>query len=381
MKVIALAASAATVASLLVISSPVHASTTIGEDCPKVGQVKSGSAAKGRLMCLKVAGIQRWAFVPGATTAQSAQAQIRKWVQEPPIPNEDVIRLHLQHSPAYVQQRLAQAQADRDMAVQQLASAQQQETALTAEQSDLPSRVAQAAQASKDAEAKLAGPKAAYTSAASNLSRLDSELARLETSRAAHLACKILEMFGMGGPCGPSNDSYYFSIKSQHSSATSQANAAWATYSTLYNDYKAKYDAYKALFDRQNAIGADLAALGAQQASFKTAVDQAEGHLQASHEVNSALTDIAALLAQYDSAKAQLTALADKKLPSAWEGQFNQAARLRGVMEAARVQLAERFAEFRMLTPDLPDPLSAPDPVEPTPEPAASGADSSPAAA
>lgn len=356
--------------------SPAQAATKAGDTCKKIGQSKSVKSSKGELVCLKVAGQRTWVFVRSADTKGRAIKSARAWREPAELPNEGVIRHFARNSDAYVSERLAVAQQDRDQLAQQVAALTNQRSALESEISGLPSQVSQAQTVYQQAEAALDEPKRAYQSAASEAAVLDSQYTSAYNNYLAHISCVTLETFGFGGPCGYFDSAGYSSIKFRFEAAQARADSLWAAYSAAYSNYKAKYDEYKRLYDRRADASNELNATNAELASVNGALGAAEAHLASSHDTNGHLQNLRVTLARWDQASTKLQQLASKGLSGKWKSQYERMARLAGISQLHRADVVEAFANFRALTTDLPDPLPTSVPSEET-EPVRSDAPSS----
>jgi hypothetical protein len=324
---------------------------------------------------VSVAGEKLWLYLQTPATKEQANETLKKWSRDLALPNEEIVRLHIASSQAYVQQRLTAAQQQRDTLSAQSTSANDTVSALKNEIGGLPDRVASAKQTTADAEAKLAQPKAAYQSALTQENIAYSEYSYWENASYAHTACIVLEMWGMGGPCGRFNDSAFSSARFRYNSAKAQSDTAKAAYNAVYKDYEAKYNVYKSLFDRQQTVQAELAANDANARTLTTNLQAAEGHLTASHDVTDLLNAVTLKAAQFDSAKSRLTGSAQKGVQGDWKKSFASVALSRAILDSLRSSIVSDFTSFRAQTPDLPDPQK-----EPEPETTATAAPETPAA-
>ena len=243
-------------------------------------------------------------------------------------------------------------------------------SALQAEIRDLPGRTSAAYATSQTASSNLEAPKREYQALSSQANIYYSQYASLDSARISHLGCKILEMFGHGGPCGTFNESAYYSAKTQYELAENRADTAYANYTRLFNDYKGKYDAYKALFDRQATAQSELNAATNQSNEADAGIPGAEAHLNASHSVIAELRLLQSSITLADSAGVQLQELIQKPLGANWKKEFDRLARMNAIMLFHRGNVDDTFSLFRTLTPDLLDPApEVPPTAEPSPSP------------
>ena len=354
-KIAAILIAGAIGASTIGLAQPAMASPKAGSSCSKVGAVTSKKPT-GYLKCVKVSGQRTWLYLQTPKSKSQAQAILKKWTSALDLPDEDLIRRHAGTSPAYVQQRLAAAQQQRDTIAAQSNSAEAQVNALRNEIDGLPDRVASAQQAVADTEGRLAKPKADYQSALSLENLAYSEFAYWEDAKVAYIGCQILEDFGFGGSCGYFNDSAYSSARYQYNLAKSKTDAAKAAYDAAYKEYEAKYNIYKALYDRQQVAQGELASASANAQTLAANLEASEGHLAASHDANGYLQDVTFKLSQYETVLAKYNKVATTKLSGDWQKTFAAAALSRGVADALRRNIVQSFLAFRSLTPDLPDP-------------------------
>ena len=346
-------------ALLFGFAAPAQAATKAGDTCKKTGQSKSVKGDKGKLVCLKVAGSRQWVFVPSAPGKEKANKAVKSWKNTKELPNEAIIRHFAANSDAYVQERLTLAQQGRDQLAQQSASLTGQQASLAAEAASLPGQVSQAQSAYQQAQSATEEPKKAYLAAKTEWQIVSSELTSAQNARDWNIACTISEMFGYvgAGTCGPSNESYYFSVKAREQAAYAKVSALAQVLDAKNADARNKYDEYKRLYDRQASVQSDINSVNAEIAASSQALVAAEAHLRASHDANGQLQQLKAALNRLDAANNQLERMASKKLPKKWDAQYERMARLSGISQLHRADVIDAFSSFRALTNDLPDPV------------------------
>lgn len=329
------------------------AATAVENQCRKVGATQV--TPKGLLSCVNVSGERIWISTPLPKGIAEARKLVSSW-DTSALPTDSIIRFHARSSDGYVQERLTLAQQKRDALVELKASLTAQISALQAEIRDLPGRISAAYATSQTASSNLETPKREYQTLSSQANIYYSRYASLDSARISHLGCKILEMFGHGGPCGTFNESAYYSAKTQYELAKNRADTAFANYTRLFNDYKGKYDAYKALYDRQATAQTELNAATNQSNEADAGIPGAEAHLKASHSVIADLRLLQSSITLADSAGVQLQELVQKPLGANWKKEFDRLARMNAIMLFHQRNVHNTFSSFRTMTPDLLDP-------------------------